>query len=148
MFLKTQYLCHNDKTSFGIIHAASTRETPASARKNISGNSLFGWIPCQWYCCNGLQVILLQRCKCFGSWAWRHQNANEYAQNIKNRVTSHYLYLPNMLFSPIWTKYKTFSYVTDFWLIWLGFLAHKAQNIIINPLIDCIKGWQTITHIL
>ena len=28
---------------------------------------MLGWIPCRWYCGNGLQVILLQQRKCFGS---------------------------------------------------------------------------------
>ena len=53
--------------SFGIIHTIFTKETLASTYKNISGNSPLGWVSCQWYYGNGLQVILWQTCKCFDS---------------------------------------------------------------------------------
>ena len=53
--------------SFRITHTIFTRETLTSLYKNIPGNSLFRWIPCQQYYGNGLQVILLEKRKCFGT---------------------------------------------------------------------------------
>ena len=58
--------------SFGITHIIFTRETMASFYKNISGNGLLWWRPLPVILCNGLQVILLQRCKCFVSKICKH----------------------------------------------------------------------------